>query len=122
MTTILLIDDDRIMRSSCTRVLAREGYSIICAEDGIQGLQEIDSNPGIDLILVDQLMPGMSGMDLLAHARSMRPELPVVVIPGFATEECIRETKQKGALDCLVKPFTPEQLRSAVKRALNAKV
>jgi len=103
------------------RVLSRAGWSTIGAGTGNDGLQELQQAGKIDLILLDQLMPGMSGMEALARIRALDPNLPVIIMTGFTTEESVLELKRQGAFDCMAKPFTPEQLRNTVRRALDGK-
>jgi two-component system, OmpR family, phosphate regulon sensor histidine kinase PhoR len=118
MTRILVIDDDRHMRNACFRVLSKTGWSVICAETGDEGLEEIRNGAEkTDVILLDQLMPGMSGMDVLAQIHAIDPNLPVIIISGLATEETAAELARQGACDCLPKPFTPEELRAVVNKA-----
>jgi two-component system phosphate regulon sensor histidine kinase PhoR len=119
MTNILVIDDEQIMRDGCSRILSRDGWSVICAENGSQGLEEIKSRPEqMDVILLDLMMPGMSGMEVLDHIRTLDPNLLVIVITGYATVESAVEAMKKGAYDFIPKPFTPDQLRIVVRRAL----
>ena len=116
---ILVIDDEQIMRDGCSRILSRDGWAVICAENGSQGLEEIKSRPEkMDVILLDLMMPGMSGMEVLDHIRSLDPNLLVIVITGYATVESAVEAMKKGAYDFIPKPFTPDQLRIVVRRAL----
>ncbi len=116
---ILVIDDEAIMRDGCARILARDGWSIITAENGERGLQEISSLADeIDVILLDLMMPGMSGMEVLDRIRAIDPNLLVIVITGYATVEVAVQAMKKGAYDFTSKPFTPDQLRLAVRRAL----
>jgi signal transduction histidine kinase/FixJ family two-component response regulator len=116
---ILVIDDEQIMRDGCSRILAKDGWSVICAENGNQGLEEIKGHPEqMDVILLDLMMPGMSGMEVLDHIRSFDPNLLVIVITGYATVESAVEAMKKGAYDFIPKPFTPDQLRIIVRRAL----
>jgi len=116
---ILVIDDEQIMRDGCSRILSRDGWSVICAENGNQGLEEIKGRPeNVDVILLDLMMPGMSGMDVLDHIRTLDPNLLVIVITGYATVESAVEAMKKGAYDFIPKPFTPDQLRIVVRRAL----
>src|SRR3989304_5383987 len=118
-TNILVIDDEQIMRDGCSRILSRDGWSVICAENGNQGLEEIKGHPeNIDVILLDLMMPGMSGMEVLDHIRTYDPNLLVIVITGYATVESAVEAMKKGAYDFIPKPFTPDQLRIVVRRAL----
>ena len=119
MTNILVIDDEQIMRDGCSRILSKDGWSVICAENGEQGLEEIQSHPEkIDVILLDLMMPGMSGMEVLDQVRAIDPNLLVIVITGYATVESAVEAMKKGAYDFIPKPFTPDQLRIVVRRAL----
>jgi PAS domain S-box-containing protein len=116
---ILVIDDEQIMRDGCSRILSKDGWSVICAENGGQGLEEIKGSPEtIDVILLDLMMPGMSGMEALDHIRTIDPNLLVIVITGYATVESAVEAMKKGAYDFIPKPFTPDQLRIVVRRAL----
>jgi len=119
MTRILVIDDDRHMRSACSRVLSKAGWSVVCSETGEEGLKQVkNSAEKIDVVLVDQLMPGMSGMEVLAQIRTINPILPVIIMTGSATDETAAEIRQQGAFDCLAKPFTPEQLRNVITKAV----
>src|SRR3972149_687480 len=116
---ILVIDDEQIMRDGCSRILSRDGWSVICAETGGQGLEEMKGRPeNIDVILLDLMMPGMSGMEVLDHIRSYDSNLIVIVITGYATVESAVEAMKKGAYDFIPKPFTPDQLRIIVRRAV----
>jgi DNA-binding NtrC family response regulator len=118
MMRILIVDDDRHMRSVCSRALSREGWIVFSAESGDEGIKKIRSGgERIDVVLLDQLMPGMSGMEVLAQIRSINPDMRVIIITGSATEESAAELIRNGASDCLPKPFTPEELRTAVKKA-----
>ena len=118
MALILIIDDDRHMRRACSRVLAKAGWDVACAETGDEGLQVIRNlTRPIDAILLDQLMPGMSGMDVLAEVQSMNPAIPVIIMTGSATDESSAELKKRGAFACLPKPFTPDQLREVIRQA-----
>lgn len=116
---ILVIDDEQIMRDGSSRILSRNGWGVITAENGKQGLDLIQERPDqIDLILLDLMMPGMSGMEVLDHIHAIDPNLLVIVITGYATVESAVEAMKKGAYDFIPKPFTPDQLRLVVRRAL----
>jgi two-component system, NtrC family, response regulator AtoC len=119
MVKILVIDDDRHMRAACSRVLTKAGWLVTCAESGDQGLKEIlNVTQKFDVVLVDQLMPGISGMEALAQIRAIDPHLPVILMTGSATDDSALEIKKLGARDCLPKPFTPEQLRNVIISAI----
>ena len=115
--TILVVDDEKAMRDSCCQVLSKDGYRAETAVDGYSGLQKVrDIRP--DLVLVDLKMPGMSGMELLERIGDVDPNIVSVVITGYATRESAVEAKRRNAYDYLPKPFTPNQLRTIIKRGL----
>ena len=116
---ILVIDDEEIMRDGCSRILSKEGWSVMTAENGALGVDRIKEHPEqIGVVLLDLMMPGMSGMEVLDQVRAMDPNLLVIVITGYATVESAVEAMKKGAYDFIPKPFTPDQLRIVVRRAL----
>jgi len=118
-TNILVIDDEQIMREGCSRILSKDGWAVITAENGKQGLQEVQARlDKIDVILLDLMMPGVSGMEVLDQVRLIDPNLLVIVITGYATVESAVEAMKRGAYDFIPKPFTPDQLRIVVRRAL----
>jgi DNA-binding response OmpR family regulator len=121
MPRVLVIDDDPQMRNVCARVLDKAGWSVACAGDGEDGLKQLTDSPeAFAVILLDQLMPGLDGMDVLARIKAIDPGVPVILITGSATEEYRAEVVKKGAADCLPKPFTPEQLRAATINAVRS--
>jgi two-component system, OmpR family, phosphate regulon sensor histidine kinase PhoR len=118
-TNILVIDDDQTIRDGCARILSKGGWTVIPAENGQKGLDEIRSPRGeIDIVLLDLMMPGLSGMEVLEQSLQIVPDLLVIVITGYATVESAVEAMKRGAYDFVPKPFTPDQLRIVVKRAL----
>jgi DNA-binding NtrC family response regulator len=120
MARILIIDDDRHMRSACSRVLSKAGWIVRTAETGDEGLEAaLSCEEKADIVLLDDLMPGLSGMEVLDRIRSEKPDLPVIIMSGSATEESASEIIKKGARACLAKPFTPDQLRDVIKRVAN---
>jgi two-component system phosphate regulon sensor histidine kinase PhoR len=122
-TNILVIDDEQNMREGCSRILSKEGCAVITAENGKQGLDKVRASLGkIDVILLDLMMPGMSGMEVMDQVRMIDPNLLVIVITGYATVESAVEAMKKGAYDFIPKPFTPDQLRIVVKRALERRL
>ncbi len=115
---ILVIDDDEGIREACSTVLERERYIPVLAETGEMGL-ELLKKEDFDLVIVDLKLPGISGMDVLKRSREDNPEIPVIMITGYATVETAVEAMKAGAFDYLVKPFSPDELRVVVKKALN---
>jgi two-component system phosphate regulon sensor histidine kinase PhoR len=114
---LLVVDDEMGIREACKRALTSEGYGVDLAEDGNLGLQKIKETP-YDLILMDLMMPGIGGLDLIKKTNEIDPEIIIVVITGYATIETAVEATKRGAYDYLPKPFTPEALTALVKRGL----
>ena len=114
---ILIIDDEPRIREACILVLSDKGFDVAAAPDGEQGLQMIREKH-YDIVLVDLMMPTISGFDVLSEVRSLHPDTVVIVITGYATLEHSIEAMKKGAFDFIPKPFTPDQLRAVVDKSL----
>ena len=106
---ILVVDDEKRIRDGCQAVLTGEGYEVACAETGKQGLQMINREH-YDIILLDLMMPGMSGLDILPEIKGDHPDTVVIVITGYATVEHSIEAMKAGAFDFISKPFSPKKL------------
>ncbi|MBU4370273.1 MAG: response regulator [Proteobacteria bacterium] len=120
---ILVIDDEQIMRDGCARILSKNSCSVLTAENGSVGLAKIQESPKeIDIILLDLMMPGMSGMEVLEKIQALDDTLLIIIITGYATVASAVEAMKKGAYDFIAKPFTPDQLRIVVKRALERRM
>ena len=114
---VLVVDDERDIRDACERILSRAGCAVQKAPDGAAGLKLLDQQ-SFDILLLDLKMPGIKGMEVLAVVREKWPEIQVIVITGFATVETAIEAMKQGAYDFIPKPFTPDQLRITVGRAM----
>ncbi len=119
---IIVIDDEAIMRDGSRRILTKEDIEVVTAENGEAGLDLVKASPGaFDVMLLDLMMPGMSGMEVLEQVREIAPSILVIVVTGYATVDTAVEAMKKGAYDFIPKPFTPDQLRIVVHRALEKK-
>jgi two-component system phosphate regulon sensor histidine kinase PhoR len=114
---ILVIDDERRIREGCSKILTKENCLVDLAESGEMGLMMI-SERYYDIILTDLMMPGIGGMEVIAKVREEHLDTIVIVITGFATLEHSIEAMKKGAFDFIPKPFTPDQLRVVVSKAV----
>jgi signal transduction histidine kinase len=112
-----VVDDEERIRHGCEAVLTKEGYEVTLAADGEAGLALMQEQH-YDVALLDLMMPSLSGLEVLAEVRESRPDLVVIVITGYATIEHSIESMKKGAFDFIPKPFTPDQLRVVVAKAL----
>lgn len=113
---ILLVDDNHDVREITALLLRDTGYNVVEASSGGAALDVLDSNPAIDIMIVDFAMPGMSGIDLLERARANHPEIKVVFITGYVDNA---RFGAKFAHEIVVrKPFTMDQLEPALRKAL----
>lgn len=114
---ILVIDDEEVIRDSCTQALAKVGYVVKSAENADKGLELLQPfDP--DVVLVDLKMPGKSGIEVLEEIQAIDPNIIKIVITGFATVSSAIDAMKKGAYDFIPKPFTPEEIRVIVARGL----
>lgn len=114
---LLVIDDEKVIREGCREVLTPEGFDVVLAENGEQGLKMIEEEH-FDVILLDLMMPGLSGFDVLSNVKEFHPDTAIIIITGYATVEHSIEAMKKGAFDFIPKPFSPDQLRVVVSKAI----
>lgn len=117
MTKILIIDDDAELRKTVSDVLNAAGYSTDMAVSGNEALEKIVSEK-YDIALLDMMMPGRDGMDVLMDMKKLRPSIRVIVITAFATIENAVASIKKGAYDYISKPFKIMDLINTVKRTV----
>lgn len=115
--TILVIDDEQGIREGCRRALAGENLEVDLAENGEVGLRKLAERP-YDLVLLDIMMPGVGGLQVLAEALARDPEMIVTIITGYATVELAIQAIKAGAYDFLSKPFDAATLIHAVNQGL----
>lgn len=117
MKKILWIDDEIYTLKSLIVLLERLNYSVLKANSGIEGY-EVVKKEKVDLVLLDEIMPGMDGITVLKKIKKEFPTLPVIMITKSEDEEIINTAYAYGADDYLVKPLNPKQLLSTCKRIL----
>lgn len=115
--SILVVDDEERIRDGCQRVLVQDGFEVATADCGAKGLEMIERQH-FDIILLDLMMPSISGFDVLAQVKAQHPDSTIIVISGYATVEHSIEAMKRGAFDFIPKPFSPEQLRLMVAKAI----
>ncbi|MFB3779011.1 MAG: sigma-54-dependent transcriptional regulator [Bryobacteraceae bacterium] len=116
---VLIIDDDESMRIGCAQTLEAAGFSVAAACGGEEGLERA-SRESFDVALLDLMMPGMPGLEVLKRLKQESPNLMVIIITGYATIESAVEAIKRGAYNYLPKPFTPEALTALAARAAAA--
>lgn len=117
---ILVVEDDGEMRELLTDVLSDEGYEITLAADGSDAAVKM-SEQAFDLVITDMRMPQKGGLELLPDLKAACPSTPVILITAFGDWPTLIEAYDKGACDYINKPFKIEDLKRAVKKALQRK-
>lgn len=115
---VLIVDDDDDVRNYLATLLSGRGYGVTCAAGGSQALAQLAAVPPPAVMLLDLLMPGMSGLDLLARAKKSHPWLPIVVLSTLGQIATVVEAIKRGAADYLTKPFADQELELAIENAL----
>ena len=108
-TRVLVVDDEEIVRESLSGWLAKDGYTLDTAPDGPTAIDKLKRERW-SILLVDLKMPGMDGLQVLETAKTIQPDVAVVIMTAYATVETAVEAMKLGAYDYLVKPFDPEEL------------
>jgi nitrogen regulation protein NR(I) len=117
---VLIVDDEPNLRKILSAQLSRDGYDVLTAEDGEQGLTQLKEHH-IDLVITDLKMPRLDGMTLLKRALEEEPELPVVMITAHGTIDTAVEALKRGAFDFVTKPFDKDEVRQIVAKALKTR-
>jgi len=118
---VLVVDDELPVCKSVCKALEREDYSIETALSGEEAIERSRAGP-YDVVITDLMMPGISGMELLEAIRKEAPGTRVIMITGYPSITSAVEALKNGAFDYIPKPFTPDELRSQVSRALAGRV
>ena len=114
--SILIVDDEEIVRRSHLRSLATTGCHAEAAADGDEALRVMERQP-FDVVLLDLRMPGLDGMDVLKTIKHRWPDSEVVVITGYPTIESAKEAVRLGAQNYIAKPIGPEDVVKAANEA-----
>ena len=120
MTRILLVDDDDLSRGAVHRMLERAGYSVHSTGQGTQAILRYKTD-GADLVITDLIMPETDGLEIIQELRRMDPAVRILAISGGGrvdAEEYLSVARKFGAIEVLPKPFTGQELKQAVERAL----
>lgn len=118
--TVLIVDDDPTQRRLLETVVSRHGYDLEIAKGGEEAVtfMQSDKGNGIDLILLDLVMPDVDGFEVLRQVKPSRPDLPVVVLTAQSGIDVIVKVMQAGAVDFIPKPASPERLLVSMENAL----
>ncbi len=114
---ILIVDDEPSNRNILGQELTHEGYSVLAASDGREALRKVESSRP-DLIILDYMMPDLSGLEVLKELRKRENDTPVVMITAYGTMERAVEAMKEGAYDFITRPFEPDHIALVVRKAL----
>ena len=117
LKTILIVDDNKYMRSSLKRIFEDEDYQVFDTESGLESIDMVKEGH-VDLILMDVNMPDISGIDALKEIKKIKPNQIVIVMTGFGTTQTAIDAMKHGAFDYILKPFDDLQIWSCVEKAL----
>ncbi|THD58669.1 sigma-54 dependent transcriptional regulator [Phenylobacterium sp.] len=117
--TVLVVDDDPTQRRLIQAVLEREGLAVAHAENGDAAIAHLASGAATDIILLDMVMPGMSGQDTLVEMRARGFSQPVIVVTATGGVDTIVQAMQAGAMDFFIKPAAPERIMVSIANALS---
>jgi CheY-like chemotaxis protein len=117
--TILVVEDEEAVRSVIVETLSTQGYRVLEAGNGREGLQVIQrTGEGVDLLITDLIMPVMGGQELADRVRTLRPDLRILFTSGYVDETVLRPSERPESVGFLQKPFSLGALTAAVARAL----
>ncbi len=119
MKTILVVDDDPAQRRLLQAAVERHGFRTKSAADGRVAISLVATDDDIDLMLLDLVMPGMSGIEALRDIRVRRPDLPAIVLTASGGIDTVVQAMQAGAVDFFVKPASPERIMVSIRNALD---
>lgn len=116
-TTVLIIDDEEIMREVFSRVVAAGGHQVLLASSGEEGVELIRREP-VDLVLLDLMLPGIGGLETLKKILELDPDLAVIMVTAYASIENAVQATRLGAFDFVTKPFRNEELLLVIKNGI----
>lgn len=114
--SILIVDDELMMRDLLVKILAREGYNISTAEDGVAALEFLKENK-VDIVISDMKMPRMDGFELLNAVKKEYPEIGVIIMTAYGDTYTVKDALLLGADEYVTKPFKSYEISLVVERA-----
>ncbi|WP_373045464.1 sigma-54-dependent transcriptional regulator [Vulgatibacter sp.] len=118
--TILVVDDETNLRKVLAATLKREGYDVVQAQDGAEGVSLFDKG-GIDVVVSDLVMPKLGGFEVLRHVQEKAPDVPVILITAHGTVDSAVSAIKTGAFDYVTKPFEQAELKQVIAKAVRTR-
>ena len=122
MIRVLIIDDDQQMRLMLAETLADEGFEVVEASDGAEGVRLHKAQP-VDIVVTDLIMPGQEGLETIMQLRRENPELPVIAMSGggrIGSADYLTVARKMGACRVFAKPFSRAELVAAIREVVKA--
>lgn len=114
-TTLLIVDDEAMIRNLLEKILSKEGYKILTAKDGLEALEVMESSK-VDIVISDMKMPRMNGLELLKRIKKERPDIGVVIMTGYGDTYTVKDALLLGADEYITKPFKSYEMLMIVER------
>lgn len=115
--TILIIDDEYGIRWALDKALSEEGYTVVKAANGTEGLEAVASQ-NITMVLLDYKMPGLSGLEVLEQLKKTNPDLPVIFMTGHSSIPTALDSLRMGAIAYITKPFHLADMKATINKVL----
>jgi len=115
--TLLIVDDEPNIRRVLTAVFEKAGYRVLTAENGRKALDVVSSEPDVNVMICDLIMPDLNGVEVLKSAKEINPQLSVVMITAHGTIKTAVDAMKLGAFDYITKPFDMDEIKLVVKNA-----
>src|SRR5437762_10343492 len=116
--SILVVDDDKITRDYLAAFLTSSGFVAECLESGDEAIERLASGYSPSMILLDIMLPGKDGIEVLANVKTIYPSIPIIILSGIGQIKTVVEAMKMGATDYLTKPFEEEALELAIENAI----
>ncbi len=117
--SILIVDDEEVVREVATDILSGSGYSVLIAEDGDDAIEAVKANPDINLVILDIIMKRMNGKETYVELKKLKPEIKVLVSSGYDEDSPVRDILDMGAEGFIQKPYNLDELLSRVNSILD---
>ncbi|HJT89326.1 MAG TPA: response regulator, partial [Bryobacteraceae bacterium] len=118
MGTILVVDDEEMVRTAARRALEYHGYNVLTADDGRQAIETVAAHDEILAVILDLAMPAMTGDQAAPRLRQIRPRLPIILSSGYPEHEATRRFVRHGVTAFLEKPYTARNLAEKIASVL----
>jgi two-component system response regulator AtoC len=116
--SVLVVDDDQSIRTYLSHFLTSCGYMVDCLDSGEKAVSRLSSGYSPSVVILDLMMPGLTGLEVLASAKKIHPSTPVIILSGLGQIKSVVEAMKMGASDYLAKPFEDQELELAIENVL----